>query len=997
MANSSHTNPNYPYGPGPSSAPAPPTPREATPASSSSNISTPGSSAGHLGGQYEDYPSSSHPSGTPDYPSAHTYEVSPPSSPNDDRFPPALLPRGTTSASGIPSAARSDSSNLTSDLFPRSLTPGITRASGLRETSGSRPVSQLSPSDEQSEVSDNAGISRGRSARDLRIPAALRPAAAPAYQIPEAPAPPPLPPGMSYDHRSINTESQSPSPWSPSGASPSQARRSHGGGFLTDKVLGSFRQRNSYQQISSGDDGFPLEDLPEGDLSNFRALPHSGKRGAYRPTRGDSDDEDASVGFDISSFGGGPMLESQRSLSPTELKEETERNLRREQGNYAAEFHQLEKLESQGISNGLGGGMLGSRTDFTAQPDGSIAPRTSERSVEVSNVRSRVGITRGRSIRDIAQREAKQRQQMVVVNEYPGVDLGILGGGGAADFGTNRWEGSERGTVDGQSKQSFYFPEDPEMPNWKPFSMRWPYITLLVFLASAMAGLQEFLFQLSTKRGGLLEFKSPKELSVWQYFCWKYMPTLVAVTYGIMWQVVDFEVKRLEPYYQLSKKDGALAEESLSIDYLNSWHYLTPFTAIRYKHWAVMYCSVATLLAGSIAPTVQSASVVLTPTQKLRKPNEPKYVRMHHIWSRVLTATFLITATFGLLLMWHLRRKSGLLSDPKGIAGVAAMATKSHILMDFQGLDRVPESEIHRMLRNRRYVLHKSSLWQGEYLRIQDQRSERKVQNPHPIMLRKKAGIPYIIYIAAFMGVVPVLVFTRANIVTEKAPWLLTAGAVVIKLIWNTLECAVRMMEPFYILSRRHAPSNTLTLDYTGTVPGVMPIVALLNGHFLVALVGLNAVLAEVLTVCVSSFGVKGSDFLGIDTGQPDGEETFRSFWVSLVLAMAILLSLAISACIVYRYRGHAFLPRQPGTIASVLAFIHQSKMLWDFVDTEKMNANQMTVHLGEKGKKYGFGWFTGRDKKTHCGIDEEELSSSYKHGSNFEYARNPWEDLGRL
>src|SRR5262249_16811498 len=158
------------------------------------------------------------------------------------------------------------------------------------------------------------GISRGRSAGDLRIPAALRPAAAPAYQIPEAPAPPPLPPGMSYDHGSINTESQSPSPWSPSGASPSSPRRSRGGGFLADKVLGSFRQQKSYRRLSSDNDGIALEDLPEGDLSNFRALPRPNKRGAYHQAKGDSDDEDVSVGFDISSFGGGPMYDSQRSL-----------------------------------------------------------------------------------------------------------------------------------------------------------------------------------------------------------------------------------------------------------------------------------------------------------------------------------------------------------------------------------------------------------------------------------------------------------------------------------------------------------------------------------------------------------------------------------------------------------------------------------------------------------------------------------------------------------
>ncbi|KAI9783527.1 MAG: hypothetical protein M1839_003697 [Geoglossum umbratile] len=808
---------------------------------------------------------------------------------------------------------------------------------------------------------------------------------------------------MSYSHGSVNAESQSPSPWAASGTSTSSPKHSHTGSSLTAKVLGSFRSQRPYQQLPSGDRdlGIVLEDLPGGDRSNPPALPRPGRRGVDRSAKGvdSDDDEHGSIGFDISSFGGGP-IEPQRSLSPTGLRDESERNLRREQGNYAAEFHQLEKLEAQGITNGLGGGMFGSRTDITPQPDGSLAQHSSKPSVDANTVRSRVGLTRGKSIRDIAQREAKQRQQMVVVNEYVGVDLSALGGS-ARDFGA----GDGGRAVDGTSNQSFYFPEDPKMPNWRPISMRWPYISLLIFLATALAALQEVLFRLSDTRSrqvpkeGLLRFKSPRELNIWQYFCWKYLPTIVAVTYGVMWQVVDFEVKRLEPYYQLSKPTGALAEESLSIDYLTFWHYLTPLKAIKYRHWAVVYCSVATLLASSIAPTLLSASIILTPAQRLRKPGEYKFVSIHHIWSRFLSGAFLAVAVLGLLLLWQLRRKSGLLSDPKGIAGIAAMANKSHILMDFQGLDIEKEAKIHKRLRNRRYVLHKSSLWQGEYVRNQDQRSERrKVQNPHPLMLRKKAGIPYIMSIAAFMGVIPVLVFnTKANTVTEKAPWLLTAGAVVIKLMWNTLECGIRMMEPFYILSRRHAPSKTLTLDYTGTIPGVMPIVALRNGHFLVALVGFNAILAEVLTVCVSSFGVKGSDFLNIDAGQPDGEETFRSFWVSLSLALSILLSLAISACIVYYHRGSAFLPREPGTIASVLAFIHQSKMLWDFVDTEKMNAKQMTIHLEELGKKYGFGWFKGRDKKRHCGVDEEELTQSYTLGIDLNDALNPWENLDHL
>jgi hypothetical protein len=234
---------------------------------------------------------------------------------------------------------------------------------------------------------------------------------------------------------------------------------------------------------------------------------------------------------------------------------------------------------------------------------------------------------------------------------------------------------------------------------------------------------------------------------------------------------------------------------------------------------------------------------------------------------------------------------------------------------------------------------------------------------------------------------------------------------------------------------------------------GYMPIRAFLNGDFLVACVGLGSVFAEILTVSVTSFvGVSGSDFLPHD-GQrafsPDsGEETIVSFWVSLALCLSILTYLVLVAFAVYKLRRHPFLPRQPSTIASILAFIHQSKMLYDFVavppapserrpilpaSTSSSSTNLpnntsassssstalassaptptlrkgMTLRavstvedqsvlvqrLAGMGKTYGLGWFTGRDGETHCGVDQEELSGGYRHAASEDArkATKPW------
>ena len=545
---------------------------------------------------------------------------------------------------------------------------------------------------------------------------------------------------------------------------------------------------------------------------------------------------------------------------------------------------------------------------------------------------------------------------------------------------------------------------DPEMPNWKPYSVRWPYLTLLIFLAFAMAGIQEFLYQLSAYRSqhndGLLKFTKPKELSYGKFFCWKYMPTIIAVTYGVMWQIVDFEVKRLEPFYQLSRPEGALAVESLNRDYLTCWPIVAPFKAIKYRQWAVLYSSLVYLIAAPVVPVLQSASVIVTPDQEKRKPHEFKFVQMHPVWSRLLTSTLLLVGVLGCLVLFQLRRKSGLLSDPKGIAGVAAMANKSFILMDFKDLDTATEEAIHNRLKHRRYLLHKSSLWQGEYIRFGDGMVEQKKgKNPHPLMLRPIAGIPYISCMLLFMGFIPVLMFIHpVNNFGQRLPWLLTAMASVIKVTWSAVESDIRMMEPFYILSRRNAPSDILTLDYTGTIPGWLTIKAFLARHYLVALVGLGANMTEVLTVVVSSLSVRGDIFFPHQHEQTqtqdsrnDSEETFKSVWVSLGLAQGILCWLCLSATLVYYRRRGPFLPREPGSIASVMAFIHQSKMLVDFVETETMNSRDMTRHLRAKGKRYGLGWFKGRDKQDHCGIDEEPLWTDYHYDENFLLAVKPW------
>ncbi|EXJ87948.1 hypothetical protein A1O1_04875 [Capronia coronata CBS 617.96] len=626
------------------------------------------------------------------------------------------------------------------------------------------------------------------------------------------------------------------------------------------------------------------------------------------------------------------------------------------------------------------------------------------------NASTSTGIDRSKTVRDFGQNLAQEKNMIVEVEEV--VDLSSLDGGGRGQFdirGSSQMTESmsmrnSSSVLLPQRTKSYFFPEDPDIPNWKPWSMKSVYILSLMVLAFALAGFQEYLCQRSLRSArrdsGLLAFNSVADISTWDFFAWKYLPTMITIMYAVVFSIMDFDIRRLEPFYQLSRPRGARAAASLNLDHLTMFQYFVPFKAFRLKQWAVLFSTTGNIVASMAAPALQNPSIKFVKNPECHDGACPSgddkqyWVRVSPVWSRLLSASYLFVAVVLVMLFIQLRRKSGLLSDPKGIAGIASMATKSHIVQDFAGLDVADRKEIHKRLQHRRYLLYKSSIWQGEWSetseRIQD--SERKLTSPHPVMLRIEAAIPFLLFMVFCLVSVPIITLTPANVVPNAAPWLPIVVATGLKLLFSTFEADVRLMEPFYQLSKGNArPENSLTLDYQATAYGWMPIRALWKRHYLVALVGCSSVALDVLTVTVGSFSVNARDFLKVGGEAKDvsmGDETFISFWASLALSVVILIFVIFTTSLVYLRRRHPFLPREPSTIAAVLAFIYASNMLTDFIDTEHLDNKHMELRLKTLGKRYALGWFRGRDGQIHCAIDEEPIKSKYVHGKPYTMAQ---------
>jgi hypothetical protein len=118
---------------------------------------------------------------------------------------------------------------------------------------------------------------------------------------------------------------------------------------------------------------------------------------------------------------------------------------------------------------------------------------------------------------------------------------------------------------------------------WRPFTLRATTLFLFLFFTIGLIAVVEALSNISTRNKALF-FADPQQgFSIGEIFCYRYLPQMIVVLYGIGWAAVDLDVKRLEPYFQLSKPGGASASDSIFLHYPSDFLALVPITAAKRK------------------------------------------------------------------------------------------------------------------------------------------------------------------------------------------------------------------------------------------------------------------------------------------------------------------------------------------------------------------------------------------------------------------------------
>ena len=119
---------------------------------------------------------------------------------------------------------------------------------------------------------------------------------------------------------------------------------------------------------------------------------------------------------------------------------------------------------------------------------------------------------------------------------------------------------------------------------------------VMIFVSLCIIAGIEILAQRSTARGGLFLSQSLDDLPTYATFSYLYAPNIIAATYSLLWNWIDLDVKRMQPWFELSKSEGATGGSSLLLEYPSDFLPFVPLKALKRRHWHTFVSGSAILI-----------------------------------------------------------------------------------------------------------------------------------------------------------------------------------------------------------------------------------------------------------------------------------------------------------------------------------------------------------------------------------------------------------------
>ena len=116
---------------------------------------------------------------------------------------------------------------------------------------------------------------------------------------------------------------------------------------------------------------------------------------------------------------------------------------------------------------------------------------------------------------------------------------------------------------------------------WKPFALRLHFLSSILLLCAVLIAVLQVLWNKQQRDGEIYFAPTLNDFSTRATIGYLYVPTILATLFGLAWAWIDLDAKRFEPYFQLSRPDGATGEDTILLDYATDFIALVPLRALR--------------------------------------------------------------------------------------------------------------------------------------------------------------------------------------------------------------------------------------------------------------------------------------------------------------------------------------------------------------------------------------------------------------------------------
>ena len=484
----------------------------------------------------------------------------------------------------------------------------------------------------------------------------------------------------------------------------------------------------------------------------------------------------------------------------------------------------------------------------------------------------------------------------------------------------------------------------------------------------------------------------------------------------------------MEPFYQLSKPNGATAAESLLADYLSAGYSLGHIKHIFSGHWIMLFSTIGYCGMAVLSPLASESMGVIatkfcTNQQGKLSPCSPVWV-VNMATARGLEAVLCVVAAMIVgVIICNWPRSSGIFNNPSSIASLASLLSHEDMLQDLRQLDqRASDESIKIAVSGTRYVMMSYEISPGIYrygvtkttsgistpyslgnTHNFDYESRNKyaaVSNPTnmafqdggPIREQKPFSISgrlvrdslFLCVLVALFGIVLGYYLEGADTPFNRffnsgafgAKFTLTAVAALADFQWKTMEREVRIITPYRHLHKRNAEARKSALVDVGGVPVSSLWGALARGEVFHSVVALTAILSDCLIIAIS----------GVPFSTATVHEAYIiSSYVSLaIIAFMILVMIGM---LWWRLQVKKLkLPREPDTLLAIWLMLcdEDNELRREFNGWESTSGAHRDRAARGRATRYWGGWAKSSDSKERWSIGVEGQAASRR---SYQYA----------